>query len=108
MLSNSIRMAVVGWAKTLSRQFAPNGVTVNTIATGYTLTERVKDLAMVKAESGDRGVEQVLEEMTSSIPMRRMAQPQEIAALVAFLAGDPASYITGAVIPIDGGYVAGV
>ncbi|NOY09324.1 MAG: SDR family oxidoreductase [Spirochaetes bacterium] len=108
ILSNSIRMAVTGWAKTLSLEFAAAGVTVNNIATGYTLTERINELAAVKAEQSGRDAEDVIEEMASKIPMKRMAEPEEIASAAAFLASDAASYITGVTLPVDGGYIAGV
>lgn len=107
ILSNSIRMAVIGWAKTLSRQFASAGITINNIATGYTYTERVNILAKKRAESEGKKTEQVIDEMVSSIPMGRMAEPEEIAAVVTFLAGESAAYITGTTIPVDGGVFSG-
>jgi 3-oxoacyl-[acyl-carrier protein] reductase len=107
ILSNSIRMAVIGWAKTLSQQFAPAGITINNIATGFTYTGRVKALAKKRAESEGKKTEQVIDEMISSIPMGRMAEPGEIAAVVSFLAGETAAYITGTTIPVDGGVLSG-
>jgi len=103
ILSNSIRMAVIGWAKTLSLEFAASGVTINNIATGYTLTERINELAAL-----GRDTEEVIEEMASKIPMKRMAEPEEIASAAVFLASDAASYITGVTLPVDGGYIAGM
>jgi 3-oxoacyl-[acyl-carrier protein] reductase len=104
ILSNSIRMAVIGWAKTLSEQFAVRGVTVNNVATGFTLTDRVRDIVRRAAEQGHLGEEEVTERMVREIPMGRMAAPGEIAQLVLFLAGRGADYITGATIPVDGGF----
>jgi 3-oxoacyl-[acyl-carrier protein] reductase len=108
ILSNSIRLAVIGWAKSLASQFAKGGVTINNIATGYTHTERVNQIAQKVAEKEGKSVYQVIEQMSSTIPMCRMAEPEEIASIVAFLAGERASYITGTVIPVDGGFIAGV
>lgn len=108
ILSNSIRMAVIGWAKTLSLEFAHLGVTVNNIATGYTLTERINELATVKAEQSGKSVDEVINSMAANIPMKRMAKPEEIASAVAFLAGDSAGYITGVTLPVDGGYILGM
>ena len=104
ILSNSIRMAVIGWAKTLSRQFASRGVTINNIATGYTLTERILNVARRLAAQESRKVDDVIAGMVEVIPMKRMARPEEVAQLALFLASENASYITGTTIPIDGGF----
>jgi 3-oxoacyl-[acyl-carrier protein] reductase len=106
ILSNSIRMAVVGWAKTLSREFAAKGVTINNVATGYTLTERLRDIAQKRAAGEGRDMDVIIREMAEAIPMKRMAEPGEIADLVVFLASERASYITGITVPIDGGFAA--
>lgn len=105
ILSNSIRMAVVGWAKTLANQYAQYNITINTIATGYTLTERLSNLVNAIAQKENSSPEQVLSRITAKIPARRLASPEEIAALVAFLGSERAAYITGATIPVDGGVV---
>jgi 3-oxoacyl-[acyl-carrier protein] reductase len=88
-LSNAIRPGIVGWMKTLSREVAPKGITVNTIAPGRIDTERLRSL-------GGRGD-------LSQIPIGRLGEPAEIAAAVCFLASDGAGYVTGTVIPVDGG-----
>jgi 3-oxoacyl-[acyl-carrier protein] reductase len=108
ILSNAFRSAVLGMAKTLSRELAPFGITVNNVAPGYTLTNRIYDLAM--EESKVRGVshEEIMAEYHRRIPLDRMARPEEIADLVAFLASARAGYITGATIPIDGGFHQGL
>ncbi len=105
ILSNSIRMAVVGWAKTLANQYARFNITINTIATGYTLTERLSHLAKTIAQKEQTSPEQILDRIKAKIPAGRLAHPDEIAALVAFLASERAAYITGTTIPVDGGVV---
>ncbi len=107
ILSNSLRMAVVGWAKTLSRQFAAHGITINNIATGLTSTERVKELALQRAEDEKREYGEIIEEMIGDVPMGRMATPREVANLAVFLASECSSYITGTTIPVDGGLISG-
>jgi 3-oxoacyl-[acyl-carrier protein] reductase len=92
-LSNAVRPGVVGWAKTLSRELGPLGVTVNSIAPGWIDTERIREVAP----------EGVTETELAAIPLRRLGTPREIGDLVAFLCSDRASYITGSVIPFDGG-----
>jgi len=105
ILSNSIRLAVAGWAKTISNQYAQYNITINNIATGYTLTERLSDLAKKRAENENVTVETIIDRWKAKIPMQRLAQPEEIAWLVTFLASEKAAYITGETIAIDGGVV---
>ncbi len=105
VLSNSFRNAVVGYAKTLSNEVAPYGITVNNVAPGYTLTKRVYDLAVEQAKLAGKSHEEILKSYTQDIPMGRLGKPEEIGNLVAFLASEKASYITGQTIFIDGGYI---
>ncbi|HFD40344.1 MAG TPA: SDR family oxidoreductase [Anaerolineae bacterium] len=105
LLSNVYRPGVVGLAKTLSAQVAAEGITINNVAPGYTRTDRVMELFAARAAQEGRAVEEVMAEMTASFPARRMAEPEELAALVAFLASERAGYITGTTIQVDGGYV---
>ena len=105
ILSNSIRLALVGMAKTLSNQLAADGITINNIATGLTRTQRVESLAELKSAGTGRSVEQVLADMVSDVPMKRLASPEELADAVAFLVSERASYITGTTIQVDGGYI---
>ncbi len=103
ILSNSIRMAVTGMMKTLSREVAHAGVTVNAVAPGYTLTDRVKQLVEDRAKRENISYELALKKASEIIPMKRMAKPEEIASVVVFLASERASFITGQTIVVDGG-----
>ncbi len=94
ILSNSIRAGVVGMAKTLSRELAPDNITVNNVCPGLFSTQRIKELYKD---------EEKMEKVIKDIPMGRLGDPEELASLVTFLASEKASYITGATIQIDGG-----
>ncbi|NNL00856.1 MAG: SDR family oxidoreductase [Eudoraea sp.] len=102
-LSNTIRAAVVTWAKSLATEVARDKITVNNILTGYFDTERISDLNKKKAEQMGISVDQVRKTMEEQVPVKRIGDPKEYGYLVAFLASDKASYITGTNIPIDGG-----
>jgi 3-oxoacyl-[acyl-carrier protein] reductase len=108
LLSNVYRPGVVGLAKTLSAQVAADGITINNVAPGYTRTDRVLELAQTRAADEGKPVAEVLAETTASYPMHRMGEPEELAALVAFLASERAGYITGTTIQVDGGYAKGL
>lgn len=99
-LSNSIRMAVLGWAKTLARDVAADGVLVNSVLPGYIRTARVEQIL---AASGDPHAAEA--RMTAAVPVGRIGDADEVGALAAFLCSDRASYITGAAIPVDGGVI---
>jgi 3-oxoacyl-[acyl-carrier protein] reductase len=105
ILSNSIRAAVTGLARTLANEVAPFGITVNNVMPGYTRTQRVVDLAARNATLRESTPEQEQRVWEQQIPMRRLGEPREFAAMVAFLASERASYTTGASIPVDGGWI---
>ncbi len=105
ILSNSLRLALVGLAKTLAIQWAKYGITINNIAPGPIRTERIEELVKNKAEREGISYEDSLDTWISEIPAGRLGKPEEVAKLVAFLASDDASYITGTTIQIDGGAV---
>lgn len=107
-LSNALRAAVTGFAKTLSREVAANGVTVNTLGPGYTATERVKHLFEDNAVRQNTAPEALEQRLLDQIPAARMARPEEIAAVAAFLVSKPASYLTGQAVMVDGGYTHGL
>ncbi|GMU96037.1 MULTISPECIES: SDR family oxidoreductase [Ignavibacterium] len=108
ILSNSFRAAVTGFAKTLSNEVANKNITVNNVAPGYTLTHRLYELAVNRARTSGKSHEEILVEMAKDVPMNRLGGPEEIAALVAFLASKQASYITGTTIQVDGGSTRGI
>ena len=98
-LSNAVRPGVVGWLKTLAREVGPEGITVNTIAPGRIDTDRLRS---IYGESGPPATD------LENVPVRRLGTPAEIAAVAAFLASDRAAYVTGTVIPVDGGLSRGL
>ncbi|MFO7572045.1 MAG: SDR family oxidoreductase [Gaiellaceae bacterium] len=97
-LSNLVRPGVIGWAKTLSRELGPKGITVNSIAPGRIDTDRIREVWPDGPSEAD----------LATIPLRRLGTPREIGDVVAFLASERAAYITGAVIPVDGGVTRGL
>ncbi len=105
ILSSTARAAVLGFAKSLADEVAPDGVTVNVVCPGYMRTERVSDLVAERATIEDRDEAAIVKEMVGDIPMGRMGEPDELAAAFAFLASESARYITGAVLQVDGGYI---
>ncbi|MEK6154417.1 SDR family oxidoreductase [Flavobacteriaceae bacterium 3-367] len=102
-LSNSIRAAVVTWAKTLAGDVGSHQITVNNILTGYFDTERIAQLNAAKAQQLGVPISEVRADMESRVPLKRIGDPVEYGYLATFLASEAASYITGASIPIDGG-----
>ena len=108
MLSNSIRAAVTGFARTLANEVARDGITVNNILPGYTRTLRVEQLAQAMAGKEGISADAARAKWEKEIPMGRLGEPHEFAALAAFLASERASYITGTSITVDGGWVKGL
>ena len=108
MLSSSIRSAVTGFSRTLANEVAAEGITVNTILPGFMNTDRVVELAEATAAREGVAVEAVQSRTREQIPMRRIGEPRELAALATFLASERASYITGQSIAVDGGWIRGL
>jgi 3-oxoacyl-[acyl-carrier protein] reductase len=108
ILSNSFRSGIIGFSKSLSNEFAKYNVTVNNVAPGYTLTNRLYDLAVSRAKHSGLSHEEVLADMAKQVPMNRLARPEEIGALVTYLCSNHAGYITGNTIQVDGGWVKGL
>ena len=108
ILSNSIRAAVTGFARTIANEAAPFGVTVNNVLPGFTRTERLVDLAQATSGRTGNTVESVYEGWQKEVPMARLGEPEELAALTAFLCSEKAAYITGQSIAVDGGGIKGL
>jgi 3-oxoacyl-[acyl-carrier protein] reductase len=108
VLSNALRAAVTGLAKTLSVELAPHNILVNCVAPGYTRTDRVVELADATAAREGITRDQAERRIVDKIPLGRMGTPEEFAAVVAFLASPAASFVTGATIPVDGGWTRGM
>ena len=105
MLSNMARTGVIGFAKTLATELASDKILVNNVSPGIIFTDRIKQLATVRAEEAGITFDEALEKMTADIPLGRIGDPEEFANLVVFLASERSSYITGATIQVDGGMV---
>lgn len=103
ILSNTARAGVLGFMKSLADQIAADGITVNTLCPGFHLTERLKNLSASIAKNEGVSVEEIYERWAASTPMKRIGDPEEFAAVVAFLCSERASYLTGAVVQVDGG-----
>ena len=102
-LSNSLRMGVLGWAKALSDELAPHGVTVNTVCPGYTRTERVEAILETQSNSSGLKKEEIEKSIAENIPMKRVGEAEDLAGLITFLASEKADYMTGLAIQVDGG-----
>jgi len=104
-VSNALRSALVGWSKTLAREVARDGVTVNIVAPGRIATARVRSLDEARAAREGRTVEEVAAASAADIPVGRYGRPEEYANVVAFLASAESSYVTGSLIRVDGGLI---
>lgn len=102
-VSNTIRGAVANWSKTLATELGAFGITVNNVLPGATNTARLQSIAKIKADQFNESIDDVFAEMASETPMKRIAQAEEIAAAIAFLASPAAAYINGINVPVDGG-----
>ena len=102
-VSNTVRGAVASWAKTLANELGQYNITVNNVLPGATATERLAQIISSDANRNDKTTDAVAANMQAAIPMRRFAEPQEIGAVIAFLASPAAAYINGINLPVDGG-----
>jgi len=108
LLSNTVRAGLTSWAKTVSNEVAADGVTINNVGPGYTLTERQDELAIARGKALGKSKEEMIAMWASQTPAHRCAEPAEIAAAIAFLASERASYITGVTLQVDGGWTRGL
>jgi 3-oxoacyl-[acyl-carrier protein] reductase len=108
LLSNTMRPAILGFAKSISLELAKENILINNVAPGYTRTERLEELAADLAKRGDKTAQDVFQEWEESIPMNRLGKPEELGRVIAFLASDAASYVTGVTVQVDGGSVLGL
>jgi 3-oxoacyl-[acyl-carrier protein] reductase len=102
-VSNTIRGAVANWSKTLANELGEYGITVNNVLPGATNTARLQSIAQAKANQTKETIEEIFAEMAAETPMKRIAQAEEIASVIAFLASPAASYVNGINVPVDGG-----
>ncbi|MBU8934444.1 MAG: SDR family oxidoreductase [candidate division Zixibacteria bacterium] len=105
ILSNAFRAGLTGFCKTISNTYAQYGITANTVCPGYTATERLQQLADKLAADAGSSPDDIMAGFGDATAVGRVGQPDELASLIAFLAGDRAAYITGTSIPVDGGLV---
>lgn len=105
MLSSTARAGVLGFAKSLADEVATTSITVNTVCPGYMHTQRTQELLQRRAEVSDRPEREIQDTLVLDIPLGRMGNPDELAAAVAFLASERASYITGVALQVDGGFI---
>lgn len=103
VLSNTMRTALVSWSKSLSNAVASEGITVNSIMTGYFETDRLHSLLEAQAKTENISFEEARQSRMNTVPLKRLGEPKEYGYLVAFLASEYASFLTGASIPLDGG-----
>lgn len=105
-VSNTVRGAVANWSKTLARELGPSGITVNNVLPGATATSRLDQIIARKSEVTGADYAAIMREMSAEVPLKRVAQPEEIANAIAFLASPAAAYISGINLPVDGGRTA--
>jgi 3-oxoacyl-[acyl-carrier protein] reductase len=108
LLSNVFRPAIVGLAKTLANELGGDGILVNTVCPGYTRTDRLQEVMEARAKAAGTTPEKVLADLAKSVPLGRVAEPEEFAAVVAFLCSERASFLTGLTLAVDGGACKGL
>lgn len=108
VLSNSVRAGVLGLVRSLATQFGPDNITINNVGPGYTATARMKELAETRARAAGASAADYEMQIAEDIPLRRLAQPEEIADAIVWLASERASYVTGQTVLVDGGVYRGL
>ena len=108
LMSNTMRTGLVGYTKSVSIELAPENILINNVAPGYTKTERLSELAGDLAKREKKSADEIFAGWEEQIPMGRLGQPEELANVIAFLASEGGSYVTGVTVQVDGGYVKGL
>ena len=108
VLSNAVRASVVGLVKSMANEFGKDGITVNNVAPGYVTTDRLKELAAVRAKAAGIQPEDMYKKWAADVPLGRLGRPEEVADTIVWLASERASYITGQTVLVDGGIYKGV
>jgi 3-oxoacyl-[acyl-carrier protein] reductase len=108
IVSSTIRPGVLGLSKVLSQQLGADGILINTVAPGYFLTARQRDISVARANAKGVSLESYLQELSAEVPLQRLGEPEELANVIAFLASERASYVTGTVVAVDGGTIRGL
>lgn len=104
-VSSSIRAAVINWSKVLSNEIAQYGITVNNVLPGYTSTERLEEVMKARSQQLNLSEDDIKQSFLDKIPIKRFANPEEVASVIAFLASPMSSYVTGTSVPVDGGFI---
>jgi 3-oxoacyl-[acyl-carrier protein] reductase len=105
LISSTLRAGLMSFSRAIANDLAKDGITLNTIATGYIRTERLDELAEHASATHQKSVDEIFAGWERDIPAQRLGTPEELAAVVAFLASERASYVTGTTIQVDGGWV---
>jgi 3-oxoacyl-[acyl-carrier protein] reductase len=108
VLSNAVRAAVVGLVKSLANEFGKDGILVNNVGPGFTATDRLKELAKVRAATAGKSEQQMFEGWAADAPVKRVGEPREVAETIVWLASERASYVTGQTVLVDGGLYKGL
>jgi 3-oxoacyl-[acyl-carrier protein] reductase len=108
VLSNAVRAAVVGLVKSLANEFGKDGILVNNVGPGFTATDRLKELAKVRAAASGKSEQQMFEGWAADAPVKRLGEPREVAETIVWLASERASYVTGQTVLVDGGLYKGL
>jgi 3-oxoacyl-[acyl-carrier protein] reductase len=108
VLSNAVRAAVVGLVKSLANEFGKDGILVNNVGPGFTATDRLKELAKVRASTSGKSEQQIFEGWAADAPLQRLGEPREVAETIVWLTSERASYITGQTVLVDGGMYKGL
>jgi 3-oxoacyl-[acyl-carrier protein] reductase len=108
VLSNAVRIAVVGLVKSLANEFGKDGILVNNVAPGFTATDRLKELAKARAAASGKSEHEIFDGWAADAPLQRLGKPHEVAETIVWLASERASYITGQTLLVDGGMYKGL